>query len=188
MTPLKLDQTRALVTGKIWQAIAQSGVNTSALPKEDLDRLVASISDGVLVTVNEILDEIPRGEPEAIAQPLTAPDGTAAVEEQVLWEGRPFLSLVEHYTVTNERVRITRGFFSKDREDIELMRIQDIDHSQRFTERMINIGDIVLRSADASTPEIELRNISEPEKVHEIIRRAMLEARKRNLVRFREEM
>jgi hypothetical protein len=184
MASLKIDQTRALVTGKIWQAIAQSGVDTSSLPKEEMDKLVSSISDGILVTVNELLGEASQDEREA--QPFLP--GTDPAEEQVLWEGRPFLSLVEHYTVTTQRVRITRGLLSKDRQDIELIRVQDIDHSQKLTERMMNIGDIVLRSADASTPEVELRNVGDPEKVHEIIRRAMLEARKRNLVRFREEV
>jgi hypothetical protein len=179
---MSIDQTRAGITSRIWQAIAQSGVDTSALPKDQLDKLVGTIADSVLHAVNEMLDDV--------GVPATAADGdtTAQDGEQVLWEGRPFLSLTEHYRVTSERVRVTKGLFGRDREDIELFRIQDIDHSQGITERMLNIGDITLRSADASQPEIVLRNVPNPEQVHEIVRRAMLDARQRHRVGFRDQL
>jgi hypothetical protein len=178
---MSIDQTRATVTARIWQAIAQSGVDTSSIPREQLDKLVGGIADGVLLTFNELLDD---------ASP-TAPadaDEAAPSGEQVLWEGRPFLSLTEHYRVTTERVRITKGLLGRDREDIELFRIQDIDHTQGISERMLNIGDITLRSADASQPEVVLRNVSNPEQVHEIVRRAMLDARERHRVGFRDQL
>jgi hypothetical protein len=176
---MSIDQARAAITGRIWQAIGQSGVDTSSIPREQLDKLVGAIADGVLHSMNELLDEA--------GAPAGAGDAAAA-GEQVLWEGRPFLSLTEHYRVTTERVRVTKGLLGRDREDIELFRIQDIDHSQGITERMLNIGDITLRSADASQPEIVLRNIPNPEQVHEIVRRAMLDARQRHRVGFRDQL
>jgi Bacterial PH domain len=179
---MSIDQTRAGVTGRIWQAIAQSGVDTSSIPRDQLDKLVGAIADSVLHTVNEMLDEV------GATAPVADSDADAQAGEQVLWEGRPFLSLTEHYRVTSERIRITKGLLSRGREDIELFRIQDIDHSQGVTERMLNIGDITLRSADASQPEVVLRNIANPEQVHEIIRRAMLEARQRYRVGFRDQL
>jgi hypothetical protein len=178
---MSIDQTRATITARIWQAIAQSGVDTSSIPREQLDKLVSAVSDGVLHTLNELLDD---ASPAAQAG---ADDGVSG-GEQLLWEGRPFLSLTEHYRVTTERVRVTKGLLGRDREDIELFRIQDIDHSQGITERMLNIGDITLRSADASQPEIVLRNIPNPEQVHEIVRRAMLDARQRHRVGFRDQL
>jgi hypothetical protein len=182
-TLMTIEQTRASVTGRIWQSIAQSGVDTSAIPRDQLEKLVGTIADGVLLTVNELLDQVDRAPATADAS-----TGQFGAEEQTLWEGRPFLSLTEQYLVTTERVRITRGLFGKDREDIELFRVKDIDHTQGMSERMLNIGDITLRSADASDPEIVLRNVASPEQVHEIIRRAMLESRKRHRVGFRDEM
>jgi hypothetical protein len=179
---MSIDQTRAAITGRIWQAIAQSGVDTSPIPKDQLDKLVGAIADSVLHAVNEMLDDVGAPAPAAESGAAT-PAG-----EQVLWEGRPFLSLTEHYRVTTERVRVTKGLLGRDREDIELFRIQDIDHSQGITERMLNIGDITLRSADASQPEVVLRNIPNPEQVHEIIRRAMLDARQRHRVGFRDQL
>jgi hypothetical protein len=136
----------------------------------------------MLVTFNDLMGET---EP---AQAVAAEATQGAEGEQTLWEGRPFLSINEHYLVTTERIRITRGLFGKDREDIELFRLQDIDQTQKLGERMFNIGDITLRSADASHSEIVLHNIPNPLNVHEIIRRAMLDARQRYGVRFRDEM
>jgi hypothetical protein len=179
---MSIEQTRASVTGRIWQSIAQSGVDTSAIPREQLEKLVGTIADGVLLTMNELLEH------EGAPFPVGASADQSGAEERTLWEGRPFLSISEQYVVTTERVRIIKGLFGKDREDIELFRVKDIDHTQAMSERMFNIGDITLRSADASDPEIVLRNVANPEQVHEIIRRAMLEARKRHRVGFRDEM
>jgi hypothetical protein len=181
---MSIEQTRANLIGKIWQSIAQSGVDLSSIPRDQIEKLVGAITDGVLLTVNDMLgDADPYPQAETVA-----PAAASGAEEQVLWEGRPFLSLTEHYAVTSERVRITKGLLGKDREDIELIRLQDIDHAQRMTERMLNIGDITLRSADPSHPEVILRNVPDPGQVHETIRRAMLDARKRYRVGFREEI
>jgi hypothetical protein len=180
---MSIDQVRADITGRVWQAMAQSGVDLSAIPHEQQATLVNVITDNVLLAVDEMLDTV--DETGQLVSPIADDSGA---EEQVLWEGRPFLSLTEHYAVTNERVRITKGMFGREREDIELIRIQDVDHSQQLSERMVNVGDIVLRSADVSKPEVTLRNVARPEKVHEIIRRAMLAAREKYRVRLRDEI
>jgi hypothetical protein len=184
---MSIEQNRAMLTGRIWQAIAQSGVDLSALPREQQERLVGTIADSVLVGVDELLGQLaPAAEPVAPAEGAVAAGDPNA--ERTLWEGRPFLSLTEHYTITSERIRIQRGLFGKDFEDIELVRLQDIDRDQSMGERMFNIGDISLRSVDPSRPAAVLRNVADPAEVHEIIRRAWLDARKRYGVQFREEM
>jgi len=174
---MTLEQNRARVVAAVWQAIAQSGVDLSSVPREEQDRLVATIADNLLSTVNQMLDEV-------------APQVSAEVsgEERVLWEGRPFLSITERYVVTTERVRIYRGLIGRNIDDIELVRLQDIDFTQNAGERILGIGDIHLRGADPSTPEVTLRNVHQPEEVRELIRRAWLDARKRYGVSFREQM
>ncbi len=174
---MNLDQNRARVIAAVWQAIAQSGVDLSSVPRDQQDRLVAAIADTLLPTVNQMLDEV-------------APRVSAEVsgEERVLWEGRPFLSITERYVLTTERVRIYRGLIGRSIDDIELVRLQDIDFTQNAGERMFGIGDIHLRGADPSTPEVTLRNVHQPEEVRELIRRAWLDARKRYGVSFREHM
>jgi hypothetical protein len=155
------------------------------LPQEELDQLVGAITDGVLKEVDDILSEASGRPASATAEVEMDSDDD---EERVLWEGRPFLSLSVHYQVTSERVRITEGLLGKEREDIELVRIQDIDHKQNLTERMLNIGDVYIRSHDPSQPEVVLNNISNPMEVHEVLRRALLKARKKYNLSYREEM
>lgn len=180
---MTLDQTKAKVTARIWQSIAQSGVSVSSIPQDQLDTLVDSIADGVLVAVNDFMED--AGLP---VRTELAADTPAAGEETILWEGRPFLSFVTWYQITSERVRIIRGLLRKDRDDIELVRIQDLDLNQGVTERAVGVGDIIIHSSDPSTPTAVLNNVTEPQQVHEILRRAMLEARKRFRYSVQEEM
>ena len=182
---MSLPEMRAKVKAGIWQAIAQSGVDTSSLPQANMDRLVGAITEGVLKEMDDFLSQA-SGQPAAVAKSSVDDDDDDV--EKVLWEGRPFLSLSVHYRITNERVRITEGMLGKDREDIELVRVQDIDMTQGLTERMLGIGDIHIRSHDRSNPDITLNNVSNPTEVHEILRRAVLKARKKYNVSFREEM
>ena len=174
---MTLEQNRARVVAAVWQAIAQSGVDLSSVPRDQQDRLVAAIADSLLPSVYQMLD-------------VVAPRVSAEVsgEERVLWEGRPFLSITERYVLTTERVRIYRGLIGRNIDDIELVRLQDIDFTQNAGERIFGIGDIHLRGADPSTPEVTLRNVHQPEEVRELIRRAWLDARKRYGVSFREQM
>jgi hypothetical protein len=177
---MNIEQTRAQVISSIWQAIAQSGVDLSSLPQEEQQKLVNTIANQLLLTVNGILDEVSA--PDAPTEPANEFD------EQELWKGRPFLSISETYLLTNERLRITKGLFGRDVENYELIRLQDINLSQGLSERLLNIGDIHLRGHDPSNPEVVLRNISKPEEVYEILRRAWLAARKSHGLLFREEM
>jgi hypothetical protein len=177
---MTIDNIRARVISNVWQAIAQSEVDISAVPKEQQEKLVGSIADNLLITVNNLLDETP---PVKKAEELVDEHS-----EQVLWEGRPFLSLVEYYVLTSERLKIRQGLLGRDIENFELIRIQDIDFEQGVTERILGIGDITIHGHDPSDPLIVLRNVPKPDEVYEIMRRAWLEARKRYGLQFREFM
>ena len=176
---MTLEQQRARMKSAVWKALSQSGIDVSALPSEQQAKMVDAVADEGLVVLNEILDEVYKKESGKPA---------AEGEEQILWEGRPFLSLVEDYIITSERIKISRGLLSKDYENFELIRIQDIDVSKAVTERLFGLGDIHIRGADPSTPEITLRNINKPNEVYELLRKAWLAARKRYGLIFREEM
>jgi hypothetical protein len=176
---MSIEQTRAKVIASVWQAIAQSKVDLDSIPQAEQEILVSKIADTVIVTMNDLLDEIPTTE-------LPTPESEA--DEIILWKGRPFLSLVENYVLTSERLKIVKGLLSRDIENFELIRVQDIDISQGVSERIFGVGDITLRGQDASKPTIVLRNVSNPEEVYETIRKAWLEARKRYGLQFREYM
>ena len=181
---MSVDETKAKITASIWQSIAQSGVQVSTIPQDQLNVLVNAIADGVLRGFDDMMDQAGLPARQTALQSATP----LASEEQILWEGRPFLSFVQFYQITSERVRIIRGLLSKDRDDIELIRIQDIDHDQGITERILGIGDITIRSSDNTLPQVVLSNVSDPQQVHEILRRAMLDARRRYRYSVQEEM
>ncbi|MFQ5399119.1 MAG: PH domain-containing protein [Anaerolineae bacterium] len=173
-------EAQSRIKARIWQAIAQSDIDTSKIERKDLDSLVDLVTEAALM---ELDDEMGKSYKAEQSKPALF-DG----DEQPLWEGRPFLSLNLHYMITTERVRITEGLLGKAREDIELVRIQDMDHSQTFSERLLKIGDITIRSHDSSHPQVVLKNVRDPEAVHEILRRAVLDARKRYNFTYQEEM
>ncbi len=176
---MSIDEIRSKVKGSIWQAVAQSGVNVSGLSEEQQGRLVETITDKVLLMMNDVMDDAGKGFSLQI---------DLDTEEVVLWKGRPFLSLVEYYVLTNERIKVTTGLIGKAMENFELIRVQDIDVKQSAGERLLDIGDISIRGADKSNPELVIRNVRDPQQVYETMRKAWLEARKKYGLIFREEM
>jgi hypothetical protein len=179
MTPTEA-QNRVKAT--VWKALAQADVDLSVLPKADQEALVEIVTNAALMEVDkEIGEELNTGRKSMLAQ-------GGERDEEILWEGRPFLSVSTQYVITSQRVRIFQGFLGKDREDIELIRIQDIDQSQTLRERLLNLGDIVIRGHDTSHPRAVLNNIPDPQEVHELLRRAILNARKQYGLTYREEM
>ncbi len=186
---MSAQEIQVRVKARVWQAIALSGTTFSTIPQEEMAKFVDVLTDGILQEIDDVMT-VDTGTASAstpVAVPLTAESQETHTEE-VLWEGRPFLSINTHYTITTERVRIVKGLLGKDREDIELVRIQDMDQSQGLGERLVNVGDIAIRSHDPSNPQVMLENVANVQEVHEILRKAVLAARKRYNFNYREQM
>ncbi len=184
---MTIQEAHARIKARVWQAVAQADMDLSALDKTTLEAFVDLVTESALMEIDSELD----------ASMLSNSKQKASVEEdeeedefgeELLWQGRPFLSLVLNYTITTERIKITSGLLGKAHENVELIRVQDVDYSQTFGERMLKIGDITVRSHDPNHPEIVLRNIQDPNNLYEILRRAVLNARKRHNFSYREEM
>ena len=183
---MTIKEAQARIKARVWQSVAQANLDLSALDKETLESFVDLVTESALLEIDSELD---ASKLESLSSDtLEDDDDNDEFKESILWQGRPFLSLVMDYTITNERIKITSGLLGKAHENVELIRIQDIDHSQTFGERVLKIGDITVRSHDPSHPEIVLRNVQDPSSVYEILRRAVLEARKRHNFSYREEM
>ncbi len=185
---MKPSEAEARIKAQLWQAVAENNLDLSSLDNETRSALVDLATLAALDAVDQELGSFLAENKEDI----NAAGGGAANalddEEQILWEGRPFLSIALHYQITDQRIRIARGLFSRTFENIELIRVQDMDHSQSFGERMLNRGDLEIRSHDPHSPIIILENIAAPEAVYEILRRAVREARKNQGLTFQEEM
>ncbi len=182
---MAFEESHSRIKTQVWKAIAKSEINLDGIPESEIDALVELVTDAALIEIDQ---EIGRSSPmETIPEPGDYIEGDEE-KELVLWSGRPFLSIVTEFVITNERIRIFSGLLGKDREDIELIRIQDIDQKQTFGDRILQIGDIVILSHDSSDPEAVLHNVKDPQEVHEILRRAVLNARKKHGLIYREEM
>jgi hypothetical protein len=114
--------------------------------------------------------------------------------ERVLWTGRPrvplswIAALTTRYKLTNERLMITRGFISKRIEEIELYRVNDVAMKQSIMERMFGLGDVRLETTDATTPESQVNDVHNPERVKDLIRQAARTERQRRRVLLRDEV
>ena len=119
---------------------------------------------------------------------------TATAPEQTLWEGRPSpltsprMALTNRYKLTSRRLTIDHGFIGRRTEEIELYRFDDISLTQNIVERLTNKGDIYISTSDSSSPEITLYNVSDPERVKDMIRDAAAAEHERRGIRYREDV
>ncbi len=58
------------------------------------------------------------------------------------------------YRLTSERLLTTRGIFSTVTDTLELYRVRDLEMTQTFWQRLFGLQNIVLLTADESSPRI----------------------------------
>ncbi len=73
------------------------------------------------------------------------------------------------YSIHNDRLYVTTGFFKSETNEILLYRILDIKSSRTFMQKLNGVGTITLYSADQSDRTLLLRNIKKPTQVHAMI-------------------
>jgi uncharacterized membrane protein YdbT with pleckstrin-like domain len=76
-----------------------------------------------------------------------------------------------HYRLTTERLVTARGVVTRRIDELELYRVKDTSVIQPFWGRIINRGDIVLVTSDASSPTLTIHAVAQPERVRELIRK-----------------
>jgi uncharacterized membrane protein YdbT with pleckstrin-like domain len=132
-----------------------------------------------------------------------AGEGSAGMtDEQVVWTGNPsqwrnfwwYLSCLlllpipfaiwkwletknTVYTLTDQRLKFTRGVLTKVTEDLELYRVRDTKFEQNVWERMLGLGEIQLFTTDETTTVVSLPYIRDAEAVREKMR-GLVEARR----------
>lgn len=88
--------------------------------------------------------------------------------------------------ITTERIRITQGIFSKRVDELELYRVRDITFVQPFALRIFGCGDLVLNTADVTTPVITLSAVPGDQALRDELRRAIEACRDRKRARVTE--
>ena len=84
----------------------------------------------------------------------------------IIWQLVGWYSL--EYTLTESRIIVKSGVLSTKKNYMHYHAIQDINTSQSFVAKMLNVGTLVMFSAYDNN-QIELKNISNPSDVEEII-------------------
>ncbi|RIK46639.1 MAG: hypothetical protein DCC57_15275 [Chloroflexi bacterium] len=189
---MQREEFRKVVEDQVNRSLAESGVLITAIPADQLRALVQAMADG-LFAVFDALEEEDMAPPmnrktagEGAPGPA-APSGGHAGEVD-LWHGRPYLTIGTRYELTSQRLRIHRGILGKRIDEIELIRVKDTRMKQHMGERMLNVGDVSVISADATTPEFVLHNVRNPVEVRELIRKAVIDEKARRGLRYREDI
>lgn len=86
-----------------------------------------------------------------------------------------------HYRVTNQRIIIESGLFSRSLEEIDMRSVDDIEFRQSFLERVFGIGEIAVVSTDKVAPRRALHGIRDPRNTRELIRAAAYGVSQRQL-------
>jgi membrane protein YdbS with pleckstrin-like domain len=85
------------------------------------------------------------------------------------------------YRISNQRIVIEAGAFSKRIDEIDMRTVEDIEFQQRFLERLLGIGQIAIVAADKRMARFRLLGIENPRELRELIRGAAFQATQRQL-------
>lgn len=104
---------------------------------------------------------------------------------------RPFFGLPLSFTtyeLGEERLFVRSGFFVRHEDEIRLYRITDISLRQTLFQRIFNVGDINVSSADASLGNFVIKDIKNPAQCKEDLSTSVERIRQQNRVVSREYM
>jgi len=116
-------------------------------------------------------------ETDAMDVPVKPQEVTTADETGIIWEGKPsgICAVAKgplnatRYILTNMRLTIKTGLIGHKEDQIELIRIKDIEVTQSLKDRALNIGKIKIVSTDNNDPILVLEEIQDPLKVRDLI-------------------
>jgi hypothetical protein len=103
---------------------------------------------------------------------------TAGIAWLVFW----IRSVSTTYHITTQRIQIERGLLSKDKQNVELFRIDHFDLLKPLGMRILGHAILHLRSSDSSFASVILRGIPNIEVLSETLRECSLRERKRRAV------
>ena len=93
-----------------------------------------------------------------------------------------FKSISTTYQITNQRIRIERGVFSKIKDNVELFRIDDYDLHKPLGMRLAGQCLLHLRSSDPMQQEVKIYGIPNLEQLADTLRECSLKERTRRRI------
>ena len=112
---------------------------------------------------------------------------------EIIWKDRKriFFGLpwsFTKYSLSEDRLFISTGFFSVKEDEVRLYRIMDISLERKLWQRMCGLGTIKCCSADKTMGDFEIRNIKKSREVKEMLSNMVEDERTKKKVSSREFM
>lgn len=73
------------------------------------------------------------------------------------------------YSLTDEKLLIDTGFFSRSEEEVRLYRVMDVTLRRTLRDRIFGVGTIHCCSADKSTPEFDIKRVKNASEIKNMI-------------------
>jgi uncharacterized membrane protein YdbT with pleckstrin-like domain len=91
----------------------------------------------------------------------------------VMWLGflyRVALARLGHfYQLTNRRLFVSTGVFQRRRDQMELLRVQDVYVQENFFGRLMRVGSVVVVSTEPELPLLYLTGVNDPKSVMDLV-------------------
>ena len=78
------------------------------------------------------------------------------------------------YRITNYRIDLERGIFSKRIDTLELWHVNDVAFRQSFFDRIFGVGDITVMSDDRTTPQLRLDGVPIPRPLFDTLKQRVI--------------
>ena len=112
---------------------------------------------------------------------------------EIIWKDRKriFFGLpwtFTKYSLSEDRLFISTGFFSVKEDEVRLYRIMDVSLDRKLWQRMCGLGTIKCCSADKTMGDFEIKNIKKSREVKEMLSNMVEDERTKKKVSSREFM
>ena len=112
---------------------------------------------------------------------------------EIIWKDRKriFFGLpwtFTKYSISEDRLFISTGFFSVKQDEVRLYRIMDVSLERKLWQRMCGLGTIKCCSADKTMGDFEIKNIKKSREVKEMLSNMVEDERTKKKVSSREFM
>lgn len=84
-----------------------------------------------------------------------------------------------HYEVSSDRIEFTRGIFSRQIDNLDMFRVIDMKLHRSLLDCLVGVGTVTLMTKDETDPVFEFEKVARPKDLYDIIKRASLEADRR---------
>jgi uncharacterized membrane protein YdbT with pleckstrin-like domain len=79
------------------------------------------------------------------------------------------------YTITNQRLRIKRGFIARRVQQTRIDRVQNVNTDQSVIQRILQVGTVDFDTAGTDDSEFKFAGVSQPEEVVAAVEEAQVE-------------